>query len=436
MPRTTPFHPRTSALCTSYAWKEWSRYIAVSNFDRHSEREYYAVRQAAGLLDVTPLYKYEVTGPDAGRFLARLWTRDISRIGVGSVVYGVMVDEAGEALDDGTVARIGQDWFRMTSSEPWLHWLHRFSRGYDVTIVDSTDSIAALALQGPRARAILNPLIDGFDLDKMRYFKVRPLTFAGGVQVEVSRTGYTGDLGFEIWCKNADALTVWDAIIEEGQPHGIEPMGLDALDVLRIEAGYILQGVDYRSARGCVNDFQLSSPYEIGLGKTVDLERDEPFLGMARLERESQNPEWDIVGIELDWPELERMHHAEDTPPHLAPVACRIPVPLFDASGETQVGQVTSTVWSPTTKRYLGIAQVMTPYTALGTECRVEYTVDFWRTDVVCHVVERPAFDPERRRSTPGRGRPSSVGQASRLPSASSAGGTPAPHSDSGRPAP
>jgi len=403
MPKTTPFHPRTSALCTSYAWKEWAGYIAISNYDRHSEREYFAVRGAAGLLDVTPLFKYEITGPDAGRFLAKLWTRDISKISVGTVVYAVMTDENGEALDDGTVSRIGKNWYRMSSSEPWLHWLHRHSRGYDVQIEDSTDRIGALAIQGPKARAILNPLIDGFDLNKMRFFKKRRLKFAGGIEVQVSRTGYTGDLGYEVWCDAKDALKVWDAIVEEGQPHGLEPMGLDALDVCRIEAGFVLQGVDYLSARHCLSDFQLSSPYEIGLGWTVELEREEPFLGHKRLIAESANPEWDIVGLELDWAELERLHEAENVPPHLSPTACRIAVPLFDASGERQIGQVTSTVWSPLLKKYLAIAQVMKPWTSIGTECRVEYTVDFYRADLGCKVVKKPFFDPPRKKSTPGR---------------------------------
>jgi aminomethyltransferase len=397
--RETPFHPRTSALCTSYAYKEWAGHVAVRHYRPHTEAEYYAFRNAAGLLDVTPLYKYEVRGPDAGAFLARVWCRDISTISVGRVVYSAMADEQGECLDDGTIARLSLNHYRVTSSEPWFRWMHRHSQGFNVTIEDSTDEIAALALQGPAARAILQPLLD-FDMDKMRFFRVRPMKL-GNIELWVSRTGYTGDLGYELWMHNADALDVWDAVMEEGRPHGLEPAGLDALDVTRIEAGFVLQGVDYVSAKSCLIDRRKSTPAESGLGWTVDLDRD-PFVGQQCIREEvDRGSEWGLVGLELDWQATESLYDEYGLPPHLAPESCRLAVPIYDATGERQVGQATSTTWSPLLKRYLAIGQVYTPWANVGSKLYVEHTVDFERRQLPCTVVDKPFFDPARKRFTP-----------------------------------
>ncbi len=403
MSRPTPFHPRTQALCHSYAWKEWAGYHAVCTYDRHSEREYFAFRQTAGLLDVSPLYKYDVRGPDAGAFLARVWTRDIGRIGVGRVVYSAMCDAQGWCLDDGTVARLGPDHYRCTSSEPWLFWLQRHSRGYDVQIDDTTDRIAALALQGPLARDILRDIVE-FDMDRMRFFRVRRTKLAG-VPVWISRTGYTGDLGYEIWMDPDHALAVWDAIVAAGPPYGLEPVGLDALDVCRIEAGFVLQGIDYVCARSCLIDSRRSTPDDAGLGWTVDLDR-APFIGQDAIVAERRRgPRWGLVGLELDWPALEALYHSYGLPPHLAPCASRLAVPVYSLAGH-QVGQVTSQTWSPLLKRYLALAQVHRPFDAVGTDLMVEHTVEFERRQVPARVVDRPFFDPERKRFTPKTGRP------------------------------
>lgn len=385
------------------AWKEWAGYAAVCTYDRHSEREYYAVRNTAGLLDVTPLHKYEVIGPDAAAFLARLWTRDISTIGVGTVVYSCMCDGHGKVLDDGTVSRLSKTHFRVTSSEPWMGWFHRHARGYDVEIEDSTDRICGLALQGPLARTVLKPLV-AFDMDKMRFFRVRKTTLAGH-PVWISRTGYTGDLGFEIMMDNEVALPVWDALIEAGRVHGIEPIGLDALDVTRIEAGFVLQGNDYISAMHCMIEPRKSTPDEVGLGWTVDLDR-APFIGQrALLKEREQGPVWDLVGLELNWAELDALYQSYGLPPHLAPIACRLAVPVYDVGG-VQIGQSTSSTWSPTCKRYLALATVKKPMAAIGTRLEIEHTVEFERRRVTATVVDKPFFDPPRKKSTPGRPTP------------------------------
>jgi aminomethyltransferase len=397
--RTSPFHPRTSAACDSYSWKEWAGLAAVCTYQPHSEAEYFALRSTAGLLDISPLYKYDVVGPDAAIFLARIWTRDMSKIGVGRVVYSSMCDEAGKLLDDGTIARLGPEHFRCTSSEPWLAWFSQHSRGFDVEIRDTTDSICGLALQGPRARQILDIVTD-FDMNRMRFFRVRKMTIAG-CPVWVSRTGYTGDLGYEIFCENAHAIALWDAITAAGTDHGLIPIGLDALDVSRIEAGFVLQGVDYISAAHCVVEELKSTPDEAGLGWTVDLDRS-PFIGQKAIKAERERGiKWDLVGLEISWPQLEELYSGYGLPPHLAPVACRASVPVYDAEGN-QVGQVTSTTWSPTCKRYIALAQLLRPHHEIGTELQVEHTPQFERRTVTATVVEKPFFDPPRKRHTPG----------------------------------
>ena len=410
MARQTPFHPRTAALCRSYAWKEWAGYAAICNYDSHSEREYVAFRHTAGLIDVTPLYKVDVRGPDAAKLLARVWTRDITKIGVGRVVYSALCNERGWCMDDGTIARLAPEHFRMSSSEPWFRWLHRWSRGLDVQLEDTTDTLAALSLQGPMARQVLGGIVE-FDMDRMRFFRVRRTTLAG-LPVWISRTGYTGDLGYEIWMANEHALGVWDALVAAGAPFGLEPAGLDAMDVTRIEAGFVLQGVDYVTAKACITETLKSTPEDAGLGWTVDLERD-PFVGQAALlEERERGPRWDLVGLELDWPELERLYEGYGLPPHLAPVACRSAVPLYDPTGRRQVGQATSSVWSPTIKRYVALGQVHREWNALGTPLRIEHTPEFERRQVTARVVQKPFFDPERKRSVPAKAKKKEAGAA------------------------
>ena len=396
MPVPTPFHPRTSALCASYRWKHWAGYYAVCSYDVTHEREYTAFRHSAGLLDVTPLFKYEVVGKDAAAFLARVMARDIRKLKIGQVSYVCWCDEKGKTLDDGTVTRIAETHFRVTAALPSSVWLQRNARGFAVAIEDVSAKIATLALQGPNSREILRKASDA-DMAALGFFKTAACRM-DGFSARITRTGYTGDLGYEIWVDNADALKLWDRLIDAGKAYGIEPAGLDALDVARIEAGFILLDVDYFSAKDCLIESRKSSPYEIGLGWTVQLER-EPFIGQAALiEEAAKGSKWSLVGLDIDWTELESLYEDVGLPPSLPIAAWRAAVPVFTDDGE-QVGQATSGAWSPTLKKNLALATVACAHAKPGTRLRIEATVEYRRQSVRATVVERPFFNPERKRA-------------------------------------
>jgi aminomethyltransferase len=393
MPIPSPFHPRTEKLCTSYRWKDWAGYYAVASFDHSQEREYVAFRQAAGLIDVTPLFKYEVRGRDAGRFLAQIMTRDISKLAVGRVTYCCWCTDEGKVVDDGTVTRWDEDHYRVTAAEPSLRWFERAIQGQEVTIEDSSARIAALAIQGPRSRAVLADCTD-VDVDELKFFRATTGRL-DGVEVGITRTGYTGDLGFEVWMAAEEALAVWDAIVDAGRAHGLEPAGLDALDMTRIEAGFILLGADYYSAPRVVLESRKSTPYELGLGWTVALER-EPFVGQAALRAEQERGvAWQMVGLEASWEHLEALYERFGMPASLSPAASREPLPVYQA--DRQVGRATSHMWSPILKKQIALASVRTEATR-GGGLAIEHTVEFERSQVPVRIVATPFFDPPRKR--------------------------------------
>lgn len=395
MPLPTPFHPRTSALCESYRWKHWAGYYAVCSYDSCHESEYMAFRHGAGLLDVTPLFKYDLRGPDAAHLLAKVMARDIRRLKPGQVTYCCWCDDQGKVLDDGTVTRLDEQHYRVTAAAPSFQWLDRHARGLRVSIEDSSAKIAALAVQGPRSRDCITAAA-GAKLEKLRFFRAEPAKI-DGAEVVVSRTGYTGDLGYEIWCANGDALKVYDAVMEAGAPLGLKPAGLDALDVTRIEAGFILLDVDYFSSRDCVIESRKSTPFELDLGWTVNLDR-ESFIGQRALLREKEEgPKRRLVGLDIDWPELEALFARHGLPPQLAHGAWRTPVPVY-SDGE-QVGRASSGAWSPILKRNLALATVDAAYAEPGTELQIEATAEYARHAVTARVVQKPFFDPERKKA-------------------------------------
>jgi aminomethyltransferase len=395
MLKTTPFHARTAALCESHAWRRWAGYVVASSYELSHEREYHAIRASAALIDITPLYKYLVTGKDAARLLDRVVTRDVASAPVGRVLYTPWCDAAGKVLDDGTIARLDERIFRMTSADPNLRWLEQNARGLEVAIEDVSDATAALALQGPAARAILAQLCDT-ELGTLKYFRVTAAKLRE-FPVTISRTGYTGDLGYEIWLEAPHALAVWDALIEAGTPYGMTPAGMLALDVARLEAGLMLMDVDYVSARKALAESQTSSPFELDLGWAVKLEK-ENFTGRAALAEEARRgPQWRFVGLEIEWESLERLYGEAGLAVRLPGTIVRASVPVY-ANG-AQVGYATSHGWSPLLKRYLALAHLRAPWAAPGTPLEMEVTVEHRRKLAAARVVTKPFFDPERKRS-------------------------------------
>jgi aminomethyltransferase len=393
----TAFHPRTAPLNRKMVWREWAGYFAAGVYADAHDIEYNAVREAAAVFDVSPLFKYTVRGPDALRLVDRIIPRDAITIGQDRVVYTPWCDEEGKVLDDGTIARLGEQEFRWTAADPCLRWFELNAHGLDVRIEDVTEQVAALALQGPLSRLVLEALT-GKDWGDVPYFG-RRATKVGRTAVDVTRTGYTGDLGYELWVDAAKAVDLWDRVMAAGEPYGIRPAGILALDVTRVEAGLILIEADYTSARHALNDEQRYSPFELGLGRFVKLQKPGDFVGRRALERETAGggPARRLVGLEIDWDGIQGLFADRGLPPHVQAEASRDPVPLF--AGGKQVGKATSTSWSPTLKKMIGLGSVLAAQSRTGTKLQIEWSVEGRRSTVGATVVDLPFFDPPRRRA-------------------------------------
>jgi aminomethyltransferase len=397
MPIGTPLHERTFPLCESLNYREWSGYYTVSAYESHHEHEYNAIRNAAALIDVSPLFKYMVTGPDAARLVDRLITRDVSRMSVGQVFYTPWCDEHGKVIDDGTVSRLGDQTFRWTAADPSLRWFRQNARGMNVQIEDVSEAIAAVALQGPTSARLLRAVAQA-DIDRLKYFRVTSGTIAG-VPVDISRTGYTGDLGYEVWMPAPRALEVWDGLMEGGRPFDIKPAGMLALDVARIEAGLLLIEVDFFSSRKAMIASQMYTPYELGMGRLVSADKGR-FIGQRALrEEQARGPARQIVGLEIDWNEVEKLYDAAGLAPAVAATASRVATPVY--RNGRQVGKATSTTWSPVLKRMIALASVDRPHHAEGTGLQFEMTVEAVRHRVAAKVVKTPFFNPARKTAAP-----------------------------------
>ena len=395
--RTTPFHPRTAALSEGQAWRRWAGYVVASAYELSHDREYHAIRNAAALFDVSPLYKYLITGRDAGRLLDHIVTRNVAKAKIGQVLYTPWCDGQGKQIDDGTISVLGDQRYRMTSADPTLRWLHLNAGGLDVEIEDVSERTAALSLQGPSARVILQRAAER-DLAGLKYFRLAESNIRD-IPVTISRTGYTGDLGYELWVDAAQAVPLWDALIEIGTPYGITPAGMLALDVARIEAGLLLIEVDYFSSRHALIEGQKSSPLELGLGWTVATDK-ERYNGKAALDEERRRgAAWQFIGLTVDWDSLEQLYAEVGLPPRLPTQAWRTSVPIYDQGGRRQVGYATSGGWSPILKKYIALAHLQGGSAAAGTAVRMEVTVEHRRKQAVAHVTPLPFFNPERKRA-------------------------------------
>jgi aminomethyltransferase len=380
-------------------WRRWSGYAAASSYELHHDREYWAIRNSAGLLDVSPLFKYRIAGPDAERLMDRIVTRDVTKCRLHQVQYTPWCDDDGKVMDDGTLTRLDSDIFRLTSALPNLRWLEDNARGMDVAVADVSDDIAALALQGPKSRAILHAAAGGA-ADDLRFFHMTEGQI-GGAPVQISRTGYTGDLGYEIWTTPEHALTLWDTLTEVGAAHRMIPAGMLALDIARVEAGLILIDVDYVPAHQAVIEDRKSSPFELGLGWAVKLDKPS-FVGReALLAEKARGPEWEFVGLEVSWDSMETLYGTVGLPPQLPSEGWRTSRPVY--AGSRQVGYATSGCWSPLLKKYIALTHLQTPHSRLGNDLSIEITVEHQRKKAAAKVVSAQFFNPERKRSTPGR---------------------------------
>ncbi len=398
MPVGTAFHERTFPLCESLNYREWSGYYAVSSYEPHHEHEYNAIRNATALIDISPLFKYRLTGKDATRLVDRVITRDMRKVSVGQVIYTPWCDENGKVIDDGTVSRLQENTYRWTAADPSLRRFTQNAAGLDVQIEDISESIAALALQGPTSARLLRTLLKNEQLEGLKYFRVLSAKIAG-VDVDISRTGYTGDLGYEIWVPVEQALIVWDALISAGRAFDIHPAGMLALDVARIEAGLLLIDVDFNSSKKALITDQKYSPFEMGLGRLVHLDKNR-FVGQAALVTEQKRGHArEIVGLEIDWPEVEVLYEAVGLPPAVSPIASRVAVPVFHEG--RQVGKATSSTWSPTMKKMIALATVNSGFTKPGTKVQFEITVEAVRHRVSARVIKTPFFNPKRKTATP-----------------------------------
>ena len=395
--KLSPFFDRTSKLNESQEWRRWSGYLSATNYELTHDNEYFAIRTRSALLDISPLKKYLIEGKDALDLLDRLVTRNIKICKIGQVMYTPWCDENGKVIDDGTIQRLSENKFRITSAEPNLDWILHIASGLNVKIKDDSETTAALALQGPNSREILNSISE-VSLDGLKFFWMIDTNF-NGIPVSISRTGYTGDLGYEIWMDSENALLIWDLLLKKGASYGITPAGLHALDIARIEAGLILLDVDYISSRHAIIESRKSSPFELGLGWAVKMKKND-FIGKIALEKElDRGPEWEFVGIEIEWSELESHYRNAGLAPGLPSTAWRTSTPIY--YNRNQVGYATSGTWSPILKRYIALAHLKSDYSQNGTELKFEIKVEHFKKTTKAIVVNTPFFNPERKRSCP-----------------------------------
>jgi aminomethyltransferase len=400
LPIGTAFHERTFPLCHSLNYREWSGYYTVSVYEVHHEHEYNAIRNAAALIDISPLYKYLITGKDATKLVNRVITRDIRKVSVGQVIYCCWCDEQGKVIDDGTVTRLEENKYRWTAADPSLRWFRQNGTNMDVQVEDISEKVAALALQGPTSGKLLKSLAEA-DIANLKYFRVTRGKIAG-VPVDISRTGYTGDLGYEIWVphnESNDAVKVWDAVMETGKRFDIHAAGMLALDVARVEAGLLLIEVDYTSSKKALIASQKYSPFELGFAKMVHLNK-ENFIGKAALEKDQrQGVARQFVGLEIDWTEVEERYEKFGLTPAAPSQASRVAVPVY--CGEKQVGKATSTTWSPVLKKMIALASIETSHAKLGTRLQMEITIEAIRQKVTAKIVKMPFFNPARKTAVP-----------------------------------
>jgi aminomethyltransferase len=397
MIRTTPFHERTSALNETGLWSHWAGHLAANRYQVSDKFEYFAVRNAAGIFDTSPLYKYRIAGRDAERFLAGMLARDIRACPPSHAQYTTWLDDRGFVFEDAVIQRRGRDEYLLTTAEPnYAYFADRIGH-LAVTVEDVSLDIGALAVQGPRSRELLARLVPA--VAEVPFFGITTGEI-GDRPVTVTRTGYTGDLGYEVWCATPDALTVWDTLWEACDGYGVQAYGLAALYMLRIEAGLLLLGKDFDSSRFAFNDAHRSTPLELGWAWMFKglAEDDRAFIGRKALEREiaDRSSRWRMSGLVVDWEDYDRVYGAAG----LIPPKAHAPVheDWMVYGGDSQrVGYATSFMYSPVLQRHIAMARVRPDLAKVGTRVFLEFTVDHHYQKVAAHVARLPLYNPERK---------------------------------------
>jgi aminomethyltransferase len=382
----TPFHDRARALSQLDSFIPWSGYTTVDVFTS-VEQEYFAIRNATTLYDLTPMVKYRIAGPSAMSYLNRLVTRDMTKLKTGRVAYSVWCDDAGNVIDDGTVFRLGESEFRLCTAERQLDWLLTSAIGFEGLVIEEvTHQIAALAMQGPTSCAVLKAA--GFaGVERLRPFEIGVFELEG-IDLTVSRTGFTGDLGYELWMDPDHAERIWDILMAAGRTRSIRPIGSRALNIARIEAGFLQPNVDFISSVHTLLTGRDRSPLELGLEWLVDFDKPHFTGRRALLEQKQRGLARKLVGLDI----------AGNKPAHNALLYC-------DRAGRREVGSVTSATWSPTCKRNIALAMLQSPYFETGKTVWADIYLNrelVWERRLVrAKVVTRPFFAPERRKLTP-----------------------------------
>jgi aminomethyltransferase len=397
MVMTTPFHPRLSELNTTGLYTHWQGHLSTLRYSHAPKHEYFAVRNSVGVFDTSPLYKYWIRGQDAERFLAGVLVRDIRSCRPGRAHYTIWCDDRGFVMEDGVVFRHSDNEFFMTAARPNLGYLESLIGRLRVTIEDVTADYGVLAVQGPRSRETIAQLTD--DVEALKFFELTHSKI-GSASVTLSRTGYTGDLGFEITVPTDDALDVLDAVLEAGRGRGVRPFGEEALMMLRIEAGLPLIDVDFHNSRLVMTDHDRVTPKELGMGwmlRGVDTD-ERAFVGRDAIRRELADgtSRWATVGIVVDWQHWDSLYRDAG----LLPPKNEHPLPyesmLYDDEG-AQVGYATSVMYSPVLQRHVGIARVKPELAKAGNRVNLELAINHHNTTVAAQTARLPLFNPERK---------------------------------------
>jgi len=420
MIRTTPFHERTSALNQTGLWEHWSNTLAAQRYQMSEKFEYFAIRNAAGLFDTSPLYKYRFSGPDTEKFLGGVLARDPRKCLVGHAQYTLWCDDRGFVIEDGVLLHVAEHEYLLTAAEPNLAYFQSFVGRLDVTVQDVTEDWGVLSIQGPYARDLVTAVAP--DAKDLAYFGVMQAK-VGKVPVLVSRTGYTGDLGYEIWVPAGDAVKIWDAVAAAGKGRGVIPFGMTALYMARIEAGLVLLDVDFHSSRFAWTDADRTTPIELGLGWMF---RDlapatngqaangsngaraaanganghdvRPFIGRDAIETElrERTSRWQLTGLVVDWKDYDRIYDAAGLIPPKDHTPIQDEYYVYDDE-LNQLGYATSQMYSPMLQRHIALARVPLDRTAPGSRVKLELPVAHRYEYFDAQVTRLPLFNPQRR---------------------------------------